>query len=234
MNDFIDKLKEYWIQITVAVVSVAAISFLIWNTVHTDPLPAYVQDKTWVRSLETEEYRWVNDYDSSRISYPSAPIGARNIRHNHYTTTDHHPAQYRTETYYTGSGEDRTSHTRQVMTKAAWTETIHHYETHYEIQRWVFDQKLVLSGGATEEPIFPTCVTDATHRERSGSRVQTYTFTLQIDNAKKEIKTFTTDDFNLYKKSQANDGFIAYINGWGFVTSVKRFDGSEIAMMEDK
>jgi len=221
-------VKENWIPFSIGGGVLFIISILLWMGFSTDPKPAYVQDKSWVRTQDVEEYRWVQDSDTSRMFYPSAPTGARNVSHSHWMTQDHHPRQTHTETYYTGSGEDRRSHTRTVVDREAWVETINNYRTSYEIQRWVFDRRLTAQGGVNEEPIYPIATEDATHR--LANPTQTYNFVLRLENAKHELKNFTTSDFNTYKGARQEEGFVAYINKFGAVLQIKRFDGSEVAM----
>ena len=212
-----DNLKAVIIT-TAIIVAITTISILIWMATTTDACYSTISSKSWTRTTEVQEYRWVEDSNTSRMFYPTAPTGSRNVNHHHWVTYDHHPRQTHTETYYTGSGENKKSHTRTVTDREAWDERIDYYRTSYEIQRWVYDRTLTATGDQTAEPVFPTFTEDTTHRV--SQRTENYVYKFFVSRLK-ETKEFTSKDYNLYKKLTLQDEFIVNINKFGFILSVK-------------
>ena len=223
-------VREYW-WIGLIALGVFLIGLLIWALTATDAVPASVQNKYWKRTTDVQEYRWVIEDQQSTFSYPSAPVGSRNVSRSHWEETISYPAKYKTVTIYSGSGANRTSSSHEELVRAAYNTYEDHYKITYEIQRWVFMLTLALEGN-NNQPVWPEYDWDATHR--AGQRSQNYIYTFILDNKDKETKTFNNSDEVLYGNVSQEDSFILSINKFGAVLKVKQVNSGDIVNFEGR
>lgn len=221
-------ISEFW-WIGLIALGVFLIGLLIWALTATDAIGANITNKYWKRTTDVLEYRWVKEHKESSFSYPDAPSGSRNVRHDSWTETIRHPAEYRSETYYTGSGENRESHTRRELVREAYNTYETHYKTYYEIQRWVFDRELVLDGN-NNEPVWPEYQWDNLHKP--GKRFQKFIYTFVLDNKEKDVKTFEDNNEDQYGKFSQNDAFVLSVNKFGAVLRIKQVSDGDIVSFE--
>lgn len=113
----------------------------------TRTIDAYAKSKTWQRDIVVQKYDWVHKDHTSEIMYPSIPNGARNT--NSYMTMHTHG---RYNTTYTGSGENRRSHT------SYYNVIDHTYHVSYDSLEWTYSRTVTLKGDASKKVEWPVVV----------------------------------------------------------------------------
>ncbi|MCB1160790.1 MAG: zinc ribbon domain-containing protein, partial [Leptospiraceae bacterium] len=206
---------------------------------------------SWTRSIEIEQYKWVQD-----SSWDSTPTGARGIRssreiHHHDKVLDHYEDRTRnktrqiscgTETYVCGKTDngngtfsdkycDKTkycseSYTENYREAIYRDEPVYKTKFRYEIQKWIHERDVNSRGNDNvEKPYWPkTYIGEGRYvslQEREGKRVDEYIIILKYIWKKKE---------EVYKKSiperkwssfKKGDVFKAEINRVGSIKNIQ-------------
>lgn len=202
---------------------------------------AVVNEKSWERSVEIEEYRtveescWDNIPSGGRLLDTKKEIRTYNHVLSHYETKTREVSEqvldgYDVEYYYEDNGDGTfTEHSREVPRYRTEyrTETYEEpvyvdvpvYDTkyYYEIERWVHD-RTEKSSGVNEEAYWPDYVLEDNERED----IKNGEYTIEFYVEKKD-KTYAYDceNFDEFESYDLNDK-VSIIVKTGSISEIKR------------
>lgn len=181
---------------------------VLFCAIATRDIDANATSKTWERTVIVQKYDWVHKHHSSEFMYPSIPQGARNT--NSWMSSHVHR---RSRTTYSGSGENRKSHTTY------YNDYDTEYHVSYEIQEWTFSRNVVAKGTDEQKVEWPNVVYALQPPEREGNKTESFTIKFFFPYLEKE-KLYTTNDYTIYNQIDVGRTYACDINYFGFIRKI--------------
>ena len=231
------KLKKYILPIACAIAVIAGIIALAAPRSH----EAIVNEKSWERSVEIEEYRtveescWDNVPSGGRLLDTKDEIRSYASVLSHYETKTREYSEqvldgYDIEYYYEDNGDGTfTEHSREVPRYRTeyHTETYEEpvyvsvpvYDTkyYYEIERWVHN-RTEESSGVNIEPYWPEYTLD--DDEREGTQKGEYTIEFYVEK-KDKVYEYDCENFEEFESYELEDRVSITVTA-GTVTEIER------------
>jgi len=231
------RLKKLIIPILCAIAVIGGLVALAAPRSH----EAIVNEKTWERSIEIEEYRtveescWDNVPSGGRLLDTKDEIRSYATVISHYETKTREISEqvfdgYDVEYYYEDNGDGTfTEHSREVPRYHTeyYTETYEEpvyvsvpvYDTkyYYEIERWVHD-RTEESSGVNVEPYWPDYTLE--DDEREGTQKSEYTIEFYVEKKGKSYD-YSCDSLEEYNTYSLNDRVSITVTA-GAVTEIEK------------
>lgn len=172
------------------------IGTLIFLGVHTTEQKGCITRKTWERTQEVQVYDWVRHSEDGEWSYPSVPIGARNVK--------------------------RWTDTRRWTDSDGDTHRDTDYNVSYEIQEWGYGRSVTDAGNQDREPVWPIPTLNSFPPERLGARHEKFSAEFMVTVGQKTVKkTYSTSNFNTYLSLKLDYPYVCVVNGFGALVKIK-------------
>ena len=233
----VKKLKKYILPIACVIAVIAGIIALAAPRSH----EAIVNEKSWERSVEIEEYRTVEESSWDSIPSGGRLIDTKNEIRSYNTVLSHYETKtreiseqvldgYDVEYYYEDNGDGTfTEHSREVPRYRTeyHTETYEEpvyvsvpvYDTkyYYEIERWVHD-RTEESSGVNVEPYWPEYTLD--DDERAGTQKSEYIIAFYVEKKDTSYK-YSCGSFDEFQSYDLKDKVSITVTA-GNVTEIQK------------
>lgn len=192
--------------------------FLIYGFFKVTDHTVMVQDKTWSRSIDIEEYKVVNDTDWC-TSMPSDSYGISKFKdvRSHRQVADGTSC----ETQRRDQG-DGSYTTQQVCHTKYRSEPVYDYKCHYKVNRWRFSNSEMTSGNSTKTPYFADVSRYSNNlgnilgNKRVGSRSESYKVVfsyLKDDKHETSQCYYSQNTWHNFKIESSHQGKVRMIGG---------------------